>query len=513
MEDNKALKIDMTDFLLNITLKDLDKKIIEKNIEKIADRLNDIDTEKDKDKYVTLSCIFGAFLGDSMGSACEFSPKSNKNHESIFKIKNGIFEPGEVTDDSEMAMSAAFAYIDLINEDPLITQDLIYYYFCVWRTSGPKDIGHATTNALRYWTPSKLQETIFNYKMVQIQNWDSLANGFLMRISTFIAYFYYNNLSYIKETIETYFKTNRNKTDELTDEMINLLFKIFNESIKNTEITHPNYENGISSAVFTLMSLTGMVMKDAKLVYILFYQISNSKKFINFEENKNKSLDYSLKSTQKKYNEIIKDIENKNEPSVTSLIGYYMHGFKLSVYYLYKYPEMAANQDSNLYYKIMCDVCDYGGDTDTNCAIVGAMIGPLIGYKNFNKELFDIFIRFIPEERCQFNSAFMYVYVDYLEKNMIKKNETAKENMDSEQKKNNLEADNLKEDDKDEKKEKGKGIFPAIKNFFGKVKSKDKNEEKLKNEDVEKEKKRIKENFKYTAYKMIKQFLTKEIDI
>jgi hypothetical protein len=259
------------------------------------------------------------------------------------------------------------------------------------------------------------------------------------------------------------------------------------------------------------MSLTGMVMKDAKLVYILFYQISKSKKFINFEENK--YLNSYLKSTQKKYDEIIKDIENNNEISVTGSMGYYKHGFMLSVYYLYKYPEMAANQDSDLYYKIMCDVCDYGGDTDTNCAIVGAMIGPLIGYKNFNKELFDIFIRFIPEERCQFNSAFMYVYVDYLEKNMIKKNETAKENMDSEQKKNNLEADHLKEDDKDENKAKGKGIFSKIKNIFSKDKSKDKNEEKLEKEEVEKEKKRIKENFKYTAYKMIKQFLTKEIDI
>jgi hypothetical protein len=137
MEVNKFFNIDMTHYLLNIKLKDLDKQIIEKNIEKIVNKLDDIDIEKDKDKYEALSCIFGAFLGDSMGSCCEFSPKCDSNHEIIFKIKNGIFEPGEVTDDSEMAMSAAFAYIDLINEDPLITQDLIYYYFCVWGASGP----------------------------------------------------------------------------------------------------------------------------------------------------------------------------------------------------------------------------------------------------------------------------------------------------------------------------------------------------------------------------------------
>ena len=507
--DNKAPDKDMTNFLLNLKLKDLDKGLISKNVEKIVDKLDDIDLEKDEDKYRTLSCIFGAFLGDSMGSACEFSSKSSKNHEDIFNIKGGIFEPGEVTDDSEMAMSAAFAYIDLVNEDPIITQDLIYYYFGVWRTSGPKDIGHATTNALRHWYESSIQETKFDYKMVKIQNWDSLANGFLMRISTFITYFYYNNLSYIKETIETYFKTNINKTDELTDEMINLFIKIYNESSKNTEITHPNYENGISSAVFTLMSLTGMIMKDAKLVYTLFYQISNSKKFINCEKQ-DKYFNYHLNATQKKYIEVIEDIENNKEPSVVGSMGYYLHGFHLSVYFLHKYPEMATNEDKDLYYKIMCDVCDFGGDTDTNCAIVGAMIGPLIGYKNFKKELFDIFIRFIPEERCQFNSAFMYIYVDYLEKKMKQKNETTNEN-NSEQKQDNQETNYLKVEKKDESKD--KGIFSGIKHFFSKENSKENEEEKQKKKEIEKEKERVKKNFKYTAYKMIKEFLTKEIEI
>ena len=124
---------------------------------------------------------------------------------------------------------------------------------------------------------------------------------------------------------------------------------------------------------------------------------------------------------------------------------------------------------------------------------------------------------FIPEDRCQFNSAFMYIYVDYLEKKMKEKNETTKENGDSEQKQNNLEEDHLKEDKKEETK--GKGIFHGIKNLFGKEQSKekedkeDKEKKRQKKEEIEKEKKRIKENFKYTAYKMIKEFLTKEIDI
>ena len=111
----------------------------------------------------------------------------------------------------------------------------------------------------------------------------------------------------------------------------------------------------------------------------------------------------------KKYEQIIKEVESDKISSVYNLMGYYIHGFKLSVYYVKKLADMGDKITDDIYYKIMCDVCDFGGDTDTNCAIVGAMVGPLIGYKNFNKKYFDIFIRFIPSKRCQYNSAFMYI--------------------------------------------------------------------------------------------------------
>ena len=53
---------------------------------------------------------------------------------------------------------------------------------------------------------------------------------------------------------------------------------------------------------------------------------------------------------------------------------------------MHKYPDMADNKDKDLYYNIMCEICDKGGDTDTNCCIVGAVLGPLIGMSNFGKE-------------------------------------------------------------------------------------------------------------------------------
>ena len=405
--------------LLNITQSTINLSTLKENIDDIELALWNLDAEKNRHKYLCLSCIFGAFLGDSMGSCCEFSFESKDNHTHIFEYENGIFRPGEVTDDSEMAMSAAFAYIDILNENPSIIQNLIYYYYCIWRTSGPKDIGGATTSALRFWDESSITETKFKNQLVRTYNWSSLANGFLMRISTFITYYYYTNTKLIYETIINFFNQPENMSNlsELPDYMIKLYQSIYIESYKNVEITHPNYENGISSAVFTLMTLVGMVTKDAKKVYTIFNQIAHSKKFIQCHGDM--ILIKYAEFVQQKYLQIINDIVNNKKISIYSQMGYYLHGFKLSVYFLYKYPDMGENKDIDLYYKIMCDVCDYGGDTDTNCAIVGAMIGPLIGYKNFKTDLFERFIKFIPDMRCQYTSAFMYVYVNYLENKLL----------------------------------------------------------------------------------------------
>ena len=453
--EKKNGNLDMNNVLLNMNMNSINMTVLKKNIEEIYTSLYFLDPKKDedRDKYLCLSCIFGAFLGDSIGSCCEFSYPSPDNHTHIFQYENGIFGPGEVTDDSEMAMSAAFAYIDILNENPSRIQDLIYYYYGIWRCSGPKDIGGATTSALRFWNESMdITKTKFNNQLVKISNWESLANGFLMRISTFITYYYYTHKKKIYNIIQNFFNQ-KEKAEDLDDSLIELYHDILKESYLNVEITHPNYENGISSAVFTLMTLVGMVTNDAKKVYYIFELFSKSQKFI--ESHQNQSYKSFASLTQKKYMDIISQIDDPNF-IVYSSMGYYIHGFRLSVFFIHKYPDMGENKDKNLYYKIMCDVCDYGGDTDTNCAIVGAMIGPLIGYKNFKDDLFDRFIKFIPNRRCQFNSAFMYVYVKYLDEKLnkeIKKEENEKKEEKIEKEMNENINDKIKEEKKEESKD------------------------------------------------------------
>ena len=408
---------EMVNYLLNIKLSNLKNKgqYLKENVVSVKKALFDLDCEKYYDKYCSLSCIYGAFLGDSIGSGCEFSVESEDNHKLIF-TDGQLFKPGEITDDSELALSASFGYIDSLDNNALKISDYIYFYFLIWRYSGPKDIGRATSSALSNYSGEDISEIKFNRQEIIKVNWESLSNGSLMRISTFIVYFYYSNLHKIKSTINDFFK--ENKIDELNDEICKLYYNIFTESYKNIQITHPNYENGISCSVFTLMTLVGMITKDAKKIISIFEMISKSKKFIDFHSEPFK--DYAAKA-QNKYKEIIKEIKTNTKFSVYNRMGYYIHGFKLSVFYLYKYPDIGENNQPDLYYKIMCDVCDRGGDTDTNCAIVGTMIGPLIGYKNFKKNLFDKLILFIPHKRCQFNSAFIYLFVNNLEKAFLNK--------------------------------------------------------------------------------------------
>ena len=116
MDKDSNIIANMNKFLLNNKKTTINLTKLNQNIEDLCVTLYQLDPEKEPHKYLCLSCIFGAFLGDSIGSCCEFSYENPKNHLNIFKYENGIFRPGEVTDDSEMAMSAAFAYIDIIND-------------------------------------------------------------------------------------------------------------------------------------------------------------------------------------------------------------------------------------------------------------------------------------------------------------------------------------------------------------------------------------------------------------
>ena len=64
----------------------------------------------------------------------------------------------------------------------------------------------------------------------------------------------------------------------------------------------------------------------------------------------------------------------------------------------------------------MNQICDFGGNTDTNAFIVGMVIGPLIGYFNFDNYFLTI-TSLNHFQRIEFSPFIMYEFVEFLENN------------------------------------------------------------------------------------------------
>ena len=398
--------------------KEINFKLFEKNIKSIKKKINSIIDKRDdienEDLYIILSTIYGAFLADSMGSFCEFTEFNRRNHDMIFKVtKDTIFQPGQVTDDSEMAMSLAYSIMDNPNKKSL-NQNLMFFYYVIWYYSNPLDIGNTTETALsvidQKYLEQKLDITsnnIFNAnikKYINKSNKDSLANGLLMRLSPLLTWFYMMNKSYIKKTLET---DPNDKT--ISGKFYNLYQKIFVEVEKDGQLTHPNRENAVAGSILIFIGLCAMSRKFSGREILNLVQILFEDNHFNPKGEENKLRNYYIDLIQ-----YLKD-PSFNESiyfgNLSDQMGYYLHAFKFTIYNLYVFDDLKGN---NVYNQIINKICDYGGDTDTNAAIVGMIIGPLIGLENFDKSKLDIFLNFYSKTRLIYTNVLMYFYAKYL---------------------------------------------------------------------------------------------------
>ena len=395
------------------------------NIKKLCKKILSIKKEKSHDKYMALSCILGAFMGDALGDDCEFQEYNLENYKKILS-KDGPWPPGEITDDSEMALSLAYAIMDSPKLDTL-NQKYIFFYHGIWISTNPIAAGGATKNALRLFkyedhtkllynennedeeNNNKIMEDIVNN--IKTFNIKTLANGHLMRLSTFHVWFYYMNKEKIREILNS---------DE-SNKFYSLYLNIKNELIKDSSLTHPNEEMPIIASIFSFMVQCALFEYSSKnilnkmniLLSYKDFEVENSlelkvKKFINdtLEDFKKKDFD-----------------KNKYFNNIFDFMGYYVHAIRLSLYYVYDFDNIVPMKGYTKFRTIMNDISNFGGDTDTNSDIVGQIIGPLIGFDNFGNKDLNKVLNHVSPSRFQYSASLVYFFVDYLEKNHNKPNE------------------------------------------------------------------------------------------
>ena len=388
------------------------------NIKLLSKKILSVKKEVNNDIYMSYSCILGAFMGDALGDDCEFSEYNKENYKNILSPK-GPWPPGEITDDSEMGLCLSYAIMDLPNIKTLDSKYILFYYGS-WIETNPIAAGAATKNALRLFNYDEHTKLLYNKNQEEEENnnqimkniketikqinINTLANGHLMRISTFHVWFYYLN----KEEISEILKSN----DKL--KFLGLYIKLKQELVKDSCLTHPNEEMPIISSIFSFIVQCALFEYKSKEIIDKMNSLLENDIF-----NKEESLEMKVKK-------FIKDtLEDFKKPgfdryiyfnNIFEFMGYYVHAIRLSLYYLYDFDNIVPMKGFTKYRTIMNDINNFGGDTDTNSDIVGQLIGPLIGFQNFGTKELKKILNHVSPSRFQYSASMAYFFVDYLEK-------------------------------------------------------------------------------------------------
>ena len=282
-----------------------------------------------------LGAVIGAFIGDSLGSAVEFQRHvSNDDLIRALSMTKGIFGngPGQVTDDSELAMCILNGICRTL---PNWEADSIAEFYKGWIGSQPFDIGMTTRNAFSYLYDFKEVEGLANVarESANENNQSSLSNGSFMRCSPLAVYC-------------------RNMID---DDFVRYIVT------EDSSMTHSN-----------------RLIHETQTLYILCisHLIQNPK---DRENAIKKVVEYAQSKCSLEAQNWLKDSfdPNKAMPGCPT-IGFVKIAFDHSFRELIK-----ENIDFD---ETMKRVLLLAGDTDTNAAIVGAMIGAYVGYKALNED-------------------------------------------------------------------------------------------------------------------------------
>ena len=282
--------------------------------------------------------ILGAFVGDAAGAVLEFYHKkiTQKDVDAALKFQGGGalgVRPGQFTDDSEMAMWLLHA---LIQGRGKVNQHLIGNMYYEWLWSEPFDIGITTKQAIS-WIEGMLQGRdslkicLWN---IERYNHKSQSNGSLMR-TTPLAVFCHK----LKDA----------NIHELTKKDVNLTHSheivVYATTCYNIAIAHLLNNPGDAK---------GAIERAGDYVYDI-----NDSDFIDHWAN------------------IVFVKREEDLIRADKLIGFIIIAFSYAFFYL---------KNDYTYEQAINNMLLHGGDTDTNAAIVGGLLGARFGINGIPKK-------------------------------------------------------------------------------------------------------------------------------
>ncbi len=282
-----------------------------------------MDSSNDFDD-LAYGCILGAFCGDALGSYLEFYPKVSESQvEEALKMEGGgmmKLGPGQITDDSELALCLGHG---LVAGNGKLNLEEIAIKYKEWYLSNPFDIGITTKSALD--RSRAVEKMIAPEIKASAKKWNgnSPSNGGLMRLTPLCVWGSRLSASEFEKAIR-----------------------------EETTFTHVNPTAINASVAYGLI-----------IHYLLNHKGDNEGAYKKCQEFIEKSGDLTLQSWM--------DEVNKGElPPANEKIGWAKIALLYTLYYV---------KQNKGYKEAMAELLRMGGDTDTNCCIVGGALGALHG--------------------------------------------------------------------------------------------------------------------------------------
>ena len=294
-------------------------------------------------RELLLGCLYGVAIGDAVGGVLEFMPGriGDVDVENALNLPGGGCHgllPGQVTDDTELAVALARGLLSTKLHERNVAQkvnigeqfpeklwDEVALEYNRWYESEPFDIGFTCATAFSHSTPPTMKRHA---------NISSQANGALMRCTPLIVWAECLGAS--------------------GDQMARLL-------MEDAQLSHPNVVCQESSAVY------GIAVR---------HLLRHPGDRCGAEKE---ALKWSDDNCSSEVRDWIQPGAVMTSPRGKQA-GWVRHGLQMAFYHL---------RHTENYQDAIRETVQEGGDTDTNAAIVGGMLGACVGLAGLPETLVD----------------------------------------------------------------------------------------------------------------------------